>query len=31
MKPTRWEISEDYLGVALIKSGDSVINPNEVV
>ena len=26
-----WEISENYLGVALIKSGDSVINPNEVV
>lgn len=26
-----WEISENYLGVALIKSGDSVINRNEVV
>lgn len=25
-----WEVSENYLGVALIKSGDSVIVFNEV-
>ena len=31
LKGSCWEISENYLGVALIKSGDSVIIMNEVV